>query len=216
GGGDQNPRYQNGVAHFVQESPPAWRDEENLVPLVEGDRWYKPIDNGVSGTAGLWLYTGAYWVTETVFNYETGSNPTIATVNNAIKTGGSLLLLQSDLRGIPWGFNTLKWMDTANFWFSGITSSNFDSSNSFDLYPALAQSDSADAYAVTVDADDIILTIGAYRESNFPLKSVVNIAHVTNLFRVTCYVRNVVGVPAFTGGGNIGFGMNIAVRGVHP
>ena len=55
-----NPSIQNGYYQFVQTTAPTQRSSG--VPLVAGDRWYKPIDNDIVDTAGLWLWNGVYWV----------------------------------------------------------------------------------------------------------------------------------------------------------
>ena len=55
-----NPSIQNGYYRFVQTTAPTQRSSG--VPLVTGDRWHKPTDNGIPGTAGDWIWTGSDWV----------------------------------------------------------------------------------------------------------------------------------------------------------
>ena len=55
----------NGVAHFVRNTTPTVRVDGSA--LVVGDRWYKPTDNGIPGTAGGWIWTGSDWVSVNVF-----------------------------------------------------------------------------------------------------------------------------------------------------
>ena len=60
----------NGVAHFVQNTAPTTRIDEagqNIGALVAGDKWYKPTDNGITGTAGNWIWTGSDWASVNVF-----------------------------------------------------------------------------------------------------------------------------------------------------
>jgi len=55
-----NPTIQNGFYQFVQNTKPTQRAAG--VPLVAGDRWFKPIDNGVANTTGWWVWSGLYWL----------------------------------------------------------------------------------------------------------------------------------------------------------
>ena len=60
----------NGVAHFVSPTAPTSRINaagQNIGALVVGDRWYKPTDNGITGTAGNWIWTGSDWASVNVF-----------------------------------------------------------------------------------------------------------------------------------------------------
>ena len=59
-----NPSIQNTYYQFIQTTAPTQRSSG--VPLVTGDRWYKPIDNGAVGTAGEWYWNGAYWLSEEI------------------------------------------------------------------------------------------------------------------------------------------------------
>ena len=61
-----NPSIQNGYYRFVQTTAPTQRSSG--VPLVTGDRWHKPTDNGISGTAGDWVWSGSDWVSANVFS----------------------------------------------------------------------------------------------------------------------------------------------------
>ena len=190
--------------------------------LVEGDRWYKPTDNGVAGTAGLWIRRGIIWVTSYIHSHENGALNSLTNVNTAIITSGGDFtgtFLSADLRGIPFTFNTSIYLDTFSLIIltSNITGSNFSVSNSFELWPSLAHNSNTDAFAVTVDSLSKIAEPGpSNTTSNWTLNSTVDLSLLPNVIRPGIYVRNKVGTPAFTGTGNLQMFFSINIRGIHP
>ncbi len=52
----------NGVQHFYRSTKPTVR--VNNSALVEGDIWYKPTNNGITGTRGWWHWNGTYWTSD--------------------------------------------------------------------------------------------------------------------------------------------------------
>lgn len=71
----------NGVAHFVQDAAPQYRDPALLTPLEIGDRWYKPTDNGIANTSGDWFWNGTYWVSrQFIFSTSRNLNPTTGNI----------------------------------------------------------------------------------------------------------------------------------------
>ena len=78
---------------IISTTPPTTRD--GGAALVDGDRWFKPTDNGVAGTAGMWIYKivqadplVAYWVstTQESFQYigtgQTSSTPSFGVITH--------------------------------------------------------------------------------------------------------------------------------------
>ena len=53
------------VYRFTQNTAPTERGPGQ--PLVAGDQWTKPTDNGITGTAGDWIWTGSDWASVNVF-----------------------------------------------------------------------------------------------------------------------------------------------------
>ena len=53
------------IYRFTQNTKPAQRGPGQ--PLVAGDQWTKPTDNGIPGTAGDWIWTGSDWASVNVF-----------------------------------------------------------------------------------------------------------------------------------------------------
>ena len=216
-----NPSIQNGYYQFIQTTAPTQRSSG--VPLVTGDRWYKPIDNGVAGTRGDWIWSGAYWLTENVHAHESAGFPTIAAVNTAMTTeGGDFAgtFGSADLVGIPFTYNNLIWLSSLSLCVisNSVTSVNFSGSNSVELWPTLTQSFSTRALAVTVNTSTKIGTFpsGGTSPTQWTIDSTVNILTLGNLFRPGIYCRNKVGTPAFSGTGNIGISFAINIRGIHP
>ena len=104
---------------IISTTPPTTRDGGEA--LVNGDRWFKPTDNGVAGTAGYWVYKivqanplVAYWVSAT--NYYSSSNgqinaTTSPTSVNLLPQGFDLLLEELAL-----GTRDPMTTDQSNYW----------------------------------------------------------------------------------------------------
>jgi len=100
-GGLSNPSQQNNVFQFVQTTKPTERSAG--VALVAGDRWYKPTDNSVTGTTGLWIWNGSLWVSSNSYTFSGYRTSGIAAPNYSTATpfsypiGESILLTKAVL-----------------------------------------------------------------------------------------------------------------------
>jgi len=56
GGGEQDPLSNL----IISTTPPTTREDGEA--LIDGDRWLKPTDNGLPGSAGSWVRKGILWV----------------------------------------------------------------------------------------------------------------------------------------------------------
>jgi hypothetical protein len=111
-GWNNNPTIQNGVYQFVQTTAPTQRAVG--VPLVAGDRWYKPSDNGVGNTTGWWSWTGSLWVSPLleITNMQlTNITTTSSGFYGTINTVGSILVTRAVAYTIVSNTN-----DASNYW----------------------------------------------------------------------------------------------------
>lgn len=212
GGVLENPFESNNVSFFVQDTAPT--------ALATGDRWTKTSDNGLAGSAGDYFWTGSLWVTENLFFQQAGASRTLAQINSDLTEGGSfgLLTTNAPLSGIPFGFNSTIYLDHVNFFTYAqfFTTPNFSASHSFQLWPAIANHPTVDAFAVTVNNTGIIESPGSTKFASFALTTAIVLGSSPIGIRMNCFVRSIVGSPAFAGSGNINIGMAIGIRGVHP
>ena len=136
-----NPSIQNGYYQFVQTTAPTQRSSG--VPLVTGDRWYKPIDNGVFETSGIWMYNGSLWLSE---NYLIGGGSGIHADNYSANSSSS-----SSPHSAYWNSSTSRFITFVE---------------TIDLYGNCASADGSNFW--TINMSVIVQTIDMITSAQFP------------------------------------------------
>ena len=196
----------------------------------DGQLWFKPTDNGVPGSAGLWINRSQlYWLSANLF--EITYDPQTRTntqINTAIQGASAALLVGSatDTMRSPRTLSDLVWADSwslfaypASNW-SGIT---LNSSNSFTMYPGLVAATNETRLisgSVNVTAGSQILNpmnggTPAGKSSGYSIGTTMDLAQFSNAgFRPVLLTKVLAGTPSF----NIScyFGVSIFFRRIHP
>ncbi|MFZ9740237.1 MAG: hypothetical protein ACO3EZ_19890 [Prochlorotrichaceae cyanobacterium] len=197
---------------YVSSTPPS--------SPSSGELWFKPTDNGFTGTSGLWIYKVvqadplvAYWVTaHTKELYWNNGNSNLAyTLTNGAVFGQAVTANPSPYSP-PFGYNNSIFVDS---WtvrgYSSNPGTSVDASNKFDLHEGL--SGASGIYITTVDSLDKVRSASPNfgRKIQYPINAVVSTA-VNNALALNLYVQNVVGSPALVER----LSWNYAIRGIHP
>ena len=211
GGSVEDGQVINGVAHFARPTVPFQRND--LSALVAGDRWYKPIDNGIPGTAGNWIWSGSDWITSYTVPYETnnGQSASVGAITEALIWGIGTSTVYS--KGSLFAFEAPQKLYLDNVIFRKYGSGDIiaNSTNYFNLYASIM------GVEVLIGLINSPQALYSSNPSSLPTQK----AHPVNAvvigsnsgFSVSCISRQVVGSPSATG---IRFFWTFVFRGVHP
>jgi hypothetical protein len=134
----------NGVEHFTQSSPPSQRSDGS--PLVDGDMWSKPTDNGIPGSVGYWGYRDVgpgYWVSERTSPLRLETSTSLTTINSWMSAPNTVNIHGIDRQHIfrPGAENTA--ITTQDWWLESMTvvlqatnviTWNVNASNTFKMF----------------------------------------------------------------------------------